>query len=204
MESITKCYKSIFKNLLQEEIKDEKLKKFAIEFMEYIPEYFWEIPASLSGKYHPHTDLGYGGLVRHSLMTVRTFIDLWESQDYLEIIIDYHESGRDIGIIACLYHDVCKCGYDNTDNRTSHEHPIYASRLILEKAKNLDEITQEKIELIAIAISSHMGKWITSKYSDVCLDLPYTYFDNLIHLSDYIASRKYCLFDEDFFNKYKN
>lgn len=56
--------------------KNETLKEFAIYCADRLPEYFWEIPASTSGKYHPITDLGEGGLVRHSLMTYKVVTDL--------------------------------------------------------------------------------------------------------------------------------
>ena len=45
-----------------------------------------------------------------------------------------------------------------------------------------------------------MGKWITSNYSDTILSEPETEIEQLVHNADYIASRKYCLYDEEFFN----
>ena len=36
--------------------KNEDIREFALYCMENLPEYFWSIPASTSGKYHPITD----------------------------------------------------------------------------------------------------------------------------------------------------
>ena len=39
--------------------------------VELLPDYFFEIPASSTGKYHPSYALGDGGLVRHVKVAVR-------------------------------------------------------------------------------------------------------------------------------------
>ena len=40
-------------------------------------------------------------------------------------------------------------------------------------------------------VASHMGKWNTNDYSDVILPLPLTLTQKLVHMCDYLASRKY-------------
>ena len=50
---------------------------------------------------------------------------------------------------------------------------------------------------IARAVASHMGKWTTSKYSDVVLPRPKTDIQKCVHLCDYLASRKHLIFDFD-------
>ena len=59
-----------------EKIKRADLKEVALELVDEIPEYFWVVPASSSGKYHPEISLGDGGLVRHSIMVSRIAEDL--------------------------------------------------------------------------------------------------------------------------------
>ena len=50
---------------------------------------------------------------------------------------------------------------------------------------------------IAGAVASHMGKWTTSKYSDIVLPRPKTDIQKCVHLCDYLASRKHLIFDFD-------
>ncbi len=46
------------------DISDGKVKEFAKKMVEEADDYFFIVPASSSGKYHPSFDLGDGGLVR--------------------------------------------------------------------------------------------------------------------------------------------
>lgn len=180
--------------------KNETLKEFAIYCADRLPEYFWEIPASTSGKYHPITDLGEGGLVRHSLMTYKVVTDLIRMSER-ELDIETEETLQ----FSALFHDCCKCGTDeNSIGHTSHEHPLIASRFLSTKYCEFSAGTNKKININAIrsCIESHMGKWNTSKYSDVILPTPKDWREILVHQADYIASRKYCLFDEEFFKNF--
>ena len=180
--------------------KNETLKEFAIYCADRLPKYFWEIPASTSGKYHPITDLGEGGLVRHSLMTYKVVTDLIEMSDR-ELDTETKETLQ----FSALFHDCCKCGTDeNSISHTSHEHPLIASRFLSTKYCEFSIGTNKKVNINAICscIESHMGKWNTSKYSDVVLPTPKDWREILVHQADYIASRKYCLFDEEFFKNF--
>ena len=48
-------------------ITDQELLKAVANYFEHVvPDYFWVMPASSTGKYHPDQDAGVGGLVRHS------------------------------------------------------------------------------------------------------------------------------------------
>lgn len=44
-------------------IHSEKIAKFATYCVNNLPDYFFTVPASSSGKYHPSYALGDGGLV---------------------------------------------------------------------------------------------------------------------------------------------
>lgn len=172
-------------------INDTKLLRAATQIIKDIPEYFWTIAASSSGKYHPACDLGDGGLVRHSIMVATCAEDLVVS----EMFIRDCDVNRDIARFAALFHDCIKSGFvDENGNYSSHtefEHPRFASDFIrehLEKAK----IDPLKIEMICGAIYTHMGKWCTDKYGSAkALSKPRTDFEKLIHIADYMASRKY-------------
>lgn len=181
------------KNLFLAEInkiQDEKLKTASLKMVDNIPEYFWHEPASSSGKYHPECDLGDGGLVRHSIMVSRVADDLVTA----EMFCRDNQPNRDIVRVATLFHDSIKHGSVADDgtysDHTVFEHPLLAADFVrnhLEEAK-VDNLI---IELICDGIRTHMGKWCTSKYSEIAMSKPRTDFEKLIHLADYIASRKY-------------
>lgn len=185
---------SVFKKMFVTEvlkIKDVKLLKAAKAMVKDIPEYFWIIPASSSGKYHPNCDLGDGGLVRHSIMVAKCAEDFVIS----EMFVRDCEINQDIAKVAALFHDCMKNGPINEDGtyskHTMFEHPRFASDFVrthLEAAK----VDNLQIEMICGAIYTHMGKWCTDKYGDAkALSKPRTDFEKLIHIADYVASRKY-------------
>lgn len=173
------------------EINDAKLLKVCIDMMAKLPDYFWVVPASSSGKYHPECDLDDGGLVRHSLMVYRAAMDLVTT----EMFVRDNDANRDIARVAALFHDCLKSGpVDSNGNYSEHtmfEHPRFASDFVREnlEAAGIDEL---KIEMICDAIYTHMGKWCVDKYGDAkALSKPRTDFEKLIHIADYVASRKY-------------
>ena len=52
-------------------LKNERYRENANKLIELLPDYFFEVPASSTGKYHPAFSLGDGGLVRHTKAAVR-------------------------------------------------------------------------------------------------------------------------------------
>ncbi len=51
-------------------IHSQAVREFAKYCVNNLPEYFFTVPASSSGKYHPSYALGDGGLVRHTKAAV--------------------------------------------------------------------------------------------------------------------------------------
>ena len=45
---------------------DQKIMELVNEYFDKIPDYFYEVPASSTGKNHPSFDHGTGGLLRHT------------------------------------------------------------------------------------------------------------------------------------------
>lgn len=172
-------------------IVDKKLKKAALKMVEDMPEYFWTVPASTSGKYHPQCDLGEGGLVRHSIMVTKVCEDLITS----EMFCRDTETNRDIARVATLFHDAIKCGKVNEDgtysSHTVFSHPRLAKEFIEEHLTDA-KVDPLKIDMICGAVYTHMGKWCVDKYGDEpALSKPRTDFEKLVHLADYVASRTY-------------
>lgn len=176
-------------------INEEALRDACLDMVEDIPFYFWLVPASSSGKYHPECDLGEGGLVRHSLMVTKFGQELVTT----EMFVRDEEPNRDIVRVACLFHDCLKSGpVDEDGNYSDHtvfEHPRLASEFVREHLTEAG-IDPLKVNLICDCIYSHMGKWCVDVYGEKngnpqkALSKPRTDFEKLVHIADYVASRK--------------
>lgn len=184
----------VFNNELSH-ISDAELKA-AVEgyFENAVPDYFWTIPASTTGKYHPDQDAGEQGLVRHSRMVTQVAISLmmlemWQSLKPIENEI----------YVACLIHDTWKLGkakeYVEGKTYTAHDHPLYASHAFYEYINSLPDATPElkvKCQTICQCVETHMGQWNVPKYGKACvLKKPQTPAQKFVHLCDYIASRNF-------------
>ena len=72
-----------------------------------LPDYFYEIPASSTGKYHPDFSLGEGGLVRHVKVAVRLAKELLDNPCIGD---KYTNNEKDIMIFTLILHDGLKSG----------------------------------------------------------------------------------------------
>lgn len=188
----------IFESLLGT-FENEDIKKFAESCIDTIPSYFWEVGASSTGKYHPAYALGELGLARHTCALVR-FLNHMLSIDCIKN--DFSSRERDLMRVAGIMHDSMKSGTDEDYARskyTKFEHPILAANNI----RKMSGLPDDEIELIATTIESHMGQWATDKRSRTVLPTPQNKYQKLVHLADYLASRKdiEVLFDEEFQKK---
>ena len=162
------------------EIEDTTIRRMACLAIEIIPEYFWKVPASSSGKYHPSFSVKEGGLLNHT-----TFgLDLIKDLSNISIKI---QKFKDKATLAYMLHDTFKYGDTNEGSKhTNKLHPKIAS----EKYRYLWEengFPEELINEICNAIESHMGQWDFGGK----LRSPETDLDRFVHLVDYIASRKF-------------
>lgn len=188
----------IFESLL-DTFENEDIKKFTESCIDTIPSYFWEVGASSTGKYHPAYALGKLGLARHTCALVR-FLNHMLSIDCIKN--DFSSRERDLMRVAGIMHDSMKSGTDEDYARskyTKFEHPILAANNI----RKMSGLPDDEIELIATTIESHMGQWATDKRSKTVLPTPENKYQKLVHLADYLASRKdiEVLFDEEFRKK---
>ena len=168
------------------DIKDADLKAFATELIANADDYFFVVPASSSGKYHPPFDLGDGGLVRHTRLVAYMARSLAESYCFS----DYD---TDCLIVAALAHDIKKQGNGDTGH-TVWDHPILAMHYVQEiYGKTNFNVPADTIEKICNAVSSHMGKWGNEPRfckGNTPLPMPVTEFDKALQAADYVASRK--------------
>ena len=176
---------------IMDSFENEDIKQFCQRIVENLPLYWWEVPASSTGKYHPSYALGDGGLMRHSISVVRFvnwFFDLEQYQ------AEYTSRERDLLRCAALVHDGRKSGAsdDVKEAFTVFDHPLLMANVIREHMDS-NTISEEEVELIAHCIESHMGQWSTSnkvKDEGIILPKPSDKYQRLIHLADYLASRK--------------
>ena len=146
---------------------------------------FFTAAASSTGKYHPKYALGEGGLYRHTKAAVAILNDILN----LAMCDNFHEDMKDYMRAAVILHDCCKSGKDWDSRYTVHEHPVLASDFVHEV---LGEC--EFSEMVGHLIASHMGQWNTNFRSRVVLPVPSTDAERMVHLADYLASRKHLEF----------
>ncbi len=166
-------------------IKNERYKKGATLLIKLLPDYFFEVPASSTGKYHPSFALGSGGLVRHTKVAVRMAVEMFNDES---ITGAYSNNEKDLMMVALLVHDGLKSGLEK-ETYTRFDHPILICNYIKENKDKLS-FTDKEIMFLTSVISSHMGPWNTNSYSDVVLPKPETSRQRFVHMCDYLASRK--------------
>lgn len=180
-----------------ESITAKPMKVFAKWCLDVLPDYFYHIPASSTGKYHPSYALGDGGLVRHTIAAVRIANELFNCHT----IQNFTEEEKNIIRVALLIHDGVKQGADGTGYTTTM-HPLEVIKWIEDKYYEVEEETlpDEVLDLmedeylwedISNCIKSHMGEWNTDyKTKEEVLPKPVTDMEKFVHLCDYLASRK--------------
>ncbi len=175
-------------------IKNERYKENIKTLVNILPDYFFEVPASSTGKYHPSFALGQGGLVRHTKVAVRIAKELFNDES---VSGAYTNNEKDLMMMALIMHDGLKSGLKKSQY-TNFDHPILVSNYIKE---NKDKLTLKENEIIFLCsvIESHMGPWNTNSYSNVVLPKPESRFQRFVHMCDYLASRKFLdvKFDKD-------
>ena len=167
-------------------ITNNEYRKNIKILLDLLPDYFYEIAASSTGKYHPKCSLGRGGLVRHTKVAVRIAYELLKNQI---IGSKFNDREKDLILISLLLHDGLKSGLEQS-KYTVFEHPL----LIAEFVKNNKEKTtlnDEDINFISSTISTHMGQWNTNSYSDTVLPIPKNKYQKFVHMCDDLASKKF-------------
>lgn len=166
-------------------IKDISHKESIKVLINLLPDYFFEIPASSTGKYHPEFASGEGGLVRHTKVAVNMAKTLFDNNS----IFTFSDNEKDLIIMALIMHDGLKEGLEK-EEYTRFDHPLLVSKFIKDN-NNLAKLNEKDLELMTSMIDSHMGEWNTSNYSNVVLPLPKTKHQKFVHMCDFLASRKF-------------
>ena len=177
-----------------EYIKNPRYKENVRIYLDLLPDYFYEIPASSTGKYHPSFALGDGGLVRHTKVAVKMANELVNSKVIGDVFTD---DEKDLIIFSLLLHDGLKEGVVK-EKYTRFDHPLLIANFIKEN-KDKTTLKDNEIEMLSSMVAAHMGEYNTNPYSDVILPLPKNKFEKMVHMCDLLASRKFLdvKFDEN-------
>ena len=179
-------------------IKEEDLRDIVKQFFdEKVPEYFWIVSASSTGKYHPDFSNGEGGLARHTIAALEIAEDRMKGMRYNRLPNELRDNVR----AAIILHDAFKYGsqerYDTQKaekgkSYTTSNHGIEAASEFFDFAKDKD-IDFKRLKNICTGIETHMG---------VGEDLEGKRFpiigqddEDVVYLTqsaDYLVSRKEC------------
>ena len=175
-------------------IKNERLKESCIELLKILPEYFYNVEASSSGKYHPAFALGEGGLVRHTKVAVKIADEIIKTESVGNV---FTQDEKDMILISLMLHDGLKKGIVE-EKYTRFDHPILMADYLMDCEESLG-LEVEEIEFLGDVIKTHMGVWTTDYNGNEILEKPKTKYQNFVHMCDYLASRKCILvpFDEE-------
>ena len=171
-------------------IKDEGIRNSAKILLSKLPDYFFEVAASATGKYHPKCDLGPQGLVRHSKNVVRIGYELLSLEMYQE---EYTPRERDLILYSLLFHDGMKQGLQGC-SYTLFNHPLVIGNYIEENYKDLG-LNEEDMRFIYECVVSHMGQWNYAK--GAMMPKPTKKHQKFVHMCDYIVSRNFMNIEYD-------
>ena len=166
-----------------EYIKDEKLQDSLLKIIESLPEYWFHVAASSTGKYHPKYSLGEGGLLRHSKAAMRIGYELLGNPSIGE---KYTEREKDLMLMALLVHDGLKLG-EKEERYTRFDHPILMANFIINNQKKYN-LEEEDAKFIADVIKTHMGPWTKDYSGNEVLERPKTKYQNFVHMCDFLFS----------------
>ena len=166
-------------------LKIAKVKNACLEVIKLLPDYFFVVPASSTGKYHPDYALGDGGLLRHSKAAIRIGYELLSDP---AIGDKYTELEKDLMLMALLIHDGLKSGLEK-EKYTRFDHPLLMADFLMDNEEVLG-LEVEEIEFLGDDIKTHMGPWTKDYSGNDVLEKPKTKYQNFVHMCDFLASRK--------------
>lgn len=163
-------------------IKDDKIREDLKQLVSKLPDYFFEIQAASTGKYHPAFAASEHGLVKHTKAAAKIAYDLLGNPG----IHNFTNREKDLIIMALILHDGLKCGIEK-EKYTRVDHPL----LICDFIKENSNLPNEDIELVTKMISSHMGIWNKDFNGNEVLPIPKDKYQRFVHMCDFLASRKF-------------
>ena len=133
--------------------------------------------------------------MRHQIAVVRFLNFFLELETYSSKLTSRE---RDLIRLSGLVHDGRKSGSQEDYEKskyTKFNHPILMADVV--RSCDGEYLNHEEIELIADTISRHMGQWNVDKKTGMELPKPNNKFSRMVHVADYLASRKCLTMDFD-------
>lgn len=167
-------------------IKNKKYQDNLKVLIDLLPDYFFAVAAASTGKYHPLSSLGEGGLLRHTKTVAKIALELYDNEC---ITGCFNDAEKDLMMIAIILHDGLKHGKD-FNKYVVFDHPLVMCEFIKEN-KNKLTFTDNEIEFLTNVISSHMGQFTRDYKGNEVLPRPINKYQKFVHMCDYIASRRF-------------
>lgn len=187
-EGRAKIVDTIFGNRELLLIENGEIRKFAREALIAAPSYFWKIPASLTGQYHPEDTYVYGGEILHIQRVVKAVQQTMER----ERITDHRE--KDVLLAAALIHDITKYSMHKELPMSSYQRSINLykhGRLVRELLENQDNRAhfasysqQDWYNEILEIVRTSYGDFAPAEE-----DRPQTHLQEILADAKYFASR---------------
>ena len=148
-------------------IKEDDIREKAIKVINMLPDYFFEVPASSTGKYHPSFSQGEGGLVRHTKAAVNIANELLNHNSVIGDAFTLKE--KDLMILCLLVHDGLKSGLVKQEY-TVFEHPIIIGKYIIDNKKltgDFIEVNEEEFSYINRLASKKVVEIFKSRFDEI-------------------------------------
>jgi hypothetical protein len=172
-------------------IEDAKIREFAETAVSRLPDYFFRVQASSTGKYHPAYALGDGGLVRHT----KAAVGIAHLLLGLEMYDRWNAELKDLIIAALILHDGMKHGLEES-KYVKAEHPMIVADWIANDRSLNKSLTIGQLHILTGLIRSHMGQWNADyKTKKAIMPKPAAAEQRFVHICDYLASRKSIIYD---------
>lgn len=167
-------------------VKNEKYLECAKKMIELLPDYFFEVPASSTGKYHPEFAQGDGGLVRHTKVAVRICYEMASNKC---IGHSFNSDEKDLMLISLIMHDGVKYGIPKA-KYVRVDHPLLAAKLIRDNKDKIG-LSESEIDFVCSVIETHMGEFNKDFKGNEVLPLPNNKYQRFVHMCDALSSKKF-------------
>ncbi len=176
-------------------IKDKSKKEFVRLALLESPDYFWVMPSSTTGKYHPPDEFCIHGLLIH-IRKVCLFLVQLNKIFSFEL---------DDMLVAGLLHDTLKCGYPGREKKRPEDkepaktpdgfvcdfwtdilHCMYPRHHFRDIVLSSGELVKYASwwDDVMIPIERHYGQWSPSPLLEMNAS------ENILHVADFMVSKK--------------
>lgn len=131
-------------------IKNQDLRELTIDYLNRVPDYFWTVASSISGKHHPLDERGNEGLLLHTKRVVIFAIQAARASN-----VD-----QDPYIVAGLCHDTYKYGSDSiASSKQFMVHGELAAGTMLIMVGNVEGTAKYHWLKASNLVLTHNGRW---------------------------------------------